>query len=248
MSTAFRNLNGCVSNRQTGRTVWYFLFSILVLAAGICLYIFTSDNFNPFHTGHTNSNQSLGLQHATSFHINPNVFPSFNLLNHHGKKTTNDEIKNAWSFVFFGFTNCPDICPLTLSIIDQVIETLSKQEILNTQAILVSVDPKRDTTKQLHEYVRYFNNFTIGLTGSRDEIKQLTQQLGVVYTTPDNETETEANIDYVVDHSAHIFLVSPDGNLFALFSTPHEVETIVNDFKILHTYYTNKHAAQVNTH
>lgn len=243
MRNSFRNLHCSASNKQSGRTVWYFLFSILAFAAGISLYIFTSDNFLALNTEQANSNQLPGLQHATSFHSNPSAFPSFSLIDHHEKKYTNDNIKNAWSFVFFGFTNCPDICPLTLSTIDQVINKLNSTDKPNSQAVLISVDPRRDTTTQLHEYVRYFNDFTIGLTGDSNEIKQLTQKLGVVYTTPDTETTK----DYVVDHSAHIFLVSPDGNLMALFSTPHKVETIVNDFNILNAHYISKHSTQPNT-
>ena len=238
MRTSLRNFHSSTIIRQTGRTIWYLLFCLLAFALGMSLYIFTSDNFRS-----PDRNESLGLQHATSFHSNPNAFPAFNLVDHHGKKYTNDNLKNAWSFVFFGFTNCPDICPLTLSTINQAIVKLSSTEKLNTRAILISVDPRRDTVKQLHEYVRYFNDFTVGLTGDADEIKRLTQKLGVVYTTPTSES-TE---DYIVDHSAHIFLVSPDGKLFALFSTPHEVETIVNDFKILNSHYTSKHSAQLNT-
>jgi len=235
MPTSCRNLHAsansrlcCVHNKQHGRALWYFLLSILAVCAGVGLYIFNNDKF---HT--TNSNELRGLQHATSFHNNPSAFPTFSLVDHHGKNYTHDNIKNAWSFVFFGFTHCPDICPLTLNTIDQVINELHSIEDLNAQAILISVDPKRDTTKQLHEYVRYFNDFTIGLSGESDEIKQLTQKLGVVYTTP----STEKIEDYVVDHSAHIFLVAPDGNLLALFGTPHETETIVKDFKILKANY-----------
>ncbi len=228
MQTSSRNSPSNTSIRQMGRALWYFMICLLAFIVGIGLYLLNNDNVNS-----SNTQNSLELQHATSFHNNPSAFPTFNLVDHHGKKYSNDKFKDVWSFVFFGFTNCPDICPLTLNIIDQVINELNKTQELNAQAILISVDPKRDTTKQLHEYVRYFNDFTIGLTGDRDEIKQLTQKLGVVYTTPAQETSE----DYVVDHSAHIFLVSPDGNLLALLSTPHEVETIVNDFNALNTYF-----------
>ena len=104
------------------------------------------------------------------------------------------------------------------------------------QTVFISVDPKRHLQKQLRDYVQHFNQDMIGLTGGDQELKNLTQALGVIYTARLNNEDK----NYSIDHSAHVFLVAPNGNLVALFSAPHKSQTIVKDFKILNAYYNTQ--------
>jgi protein SCO1/2 len=170
------------------------------------------------------------LQKATSLISNPRQLPKFSMTNHFGSDFTNEDLENNWSFLFFGFTHCPDICPLTLSTMDQVVDKLDNK--ISTQLIFVSVDPKRDNPERLKEYVSHFNNKMIGLTGSVEQINLLTQHFGAVYSIPNNEEK-----NYQVDHSAHVFVITPDGKLVALFSTPHDANIIADDFKIISAAY-----------
>lgn len=211
--------------RQAGRNSIFILFAVTAFAVGVMLYYFV--------TAEQRESKLSNLKHATSLHTSPRAFPEFTLIDHHGQEFTNENLKNTWNFIFFGFTNCPDVCPLTLSTIDQVVDNLIAQKEVIAQVVFISVDPKRDSQQQLGDYVHHFNQDMIGLTGNDEELKNLTQALGVVYTTP---SESE-NQDYLIDHSAHIFLVAPNGNLAALFSTPHDSQTITDDFKILNAYY-----------
>ena len=211
--------------KQGGRTSLFILFGLATFAAGLVLYYFSASEHRK---GDLNN-----LKHATSLHTSPRVFPNFTLMDHRGQGFTNENLRNSWNFIFFGYTHCPDVCPLTLSTIDQVINNLTAQSKTAVRAVFISVDPQRDTPEQLHEYVQHFNQDMVGLTGSDEELAKLTQALGVVYTSSvDNKNE-----DYLVDHSAHIFLVAPNGNLAALFSTPHETQIITDDFNILNAHH-----------
>ena len=173
------------------------------------------------------------LKSATSLHAHSRAFPDFSLTDHRGQEFSSQRLKNVWSFVFFGYTYCLDICPLALGAVDQVLGTLATRDAIPAQGLFVSVDPKRDTKKRLSDYVRYFNQDIIGLTGSKTELENLSRALGVVYSVPaDHESE-----GYLVDHSTRIFLVAPDGNLLALFGTPHESKAITDDFRVLNAYY-----------
>ena len=214
--------------KQGRRTSLFILFGLTAFAVGLLLYYFSA----PEHRKGDLNN----LKHATSLHTSPRIFPNFILTDHRGQEFTNKNLRNSWTFIFFGFTHCQDVCPLTLSTIDRVINNLTAQNIITARAVFISADPKRDTPEQLHKYVQHFNQTMIGLTGSDEELAKLTQALGVVYTTPaDDENE-----DYLVDHSAHIFLVAPNGNLAALFSAPHETQIITDDFNILNAHYTTQ--------
>ncbi len=135
--------------------------------------------------------------------------------------------------IFFGFTNCPDVCPLTLSALDQVANELESFGTL-PRSIFISVDPRRDQPTKLKEYVEHFNHDMIGLTGSKEQIDSLTQSLGAIYAITDDSSD-----DYLVDHSAHVFVIAPDGKMVALFSAPHNAKVIADDFKIITALYDN---------
>ena len=212
---------------QAGIIYIYILFAVIAFLVGIAGYIKITSTFKKIDL--------TNLKHATSLHNNPRTFPAFNLVDHNGREYTNSNLTDSWYFVFFGFTHCPDVCPLSLSTLDQVISTITTNDSIYAQAVFISVDPNRDTPQKLEKYVQHFNNKTIGLTGNDKQLKLLTQSLGVVYTSPKSDDEE----NYLIDHSAQIFLVAPNGNLVALFSTPHEHRTIVDDFIILNNYYNS---------
>ena len=191
--------------------------------------------FYSYQSAQINSISTDKLQKATSLHTNPRDLPKFSLTNHQNLPFYNKDLIGSWNLVFFGFTNCPDICPLTLSVLDQVIKELKNTDTNSTtipRSIFISVDPQRDKPEKLKEYVEHFNHDMIGLTGSKEQIDSLTQSIGAVYAIADNSTD-----NYLVDHSAHIFVIAPDGKMTALFSTPHNVKIIVDDFKIISALY-----------
>ena len=175
------------------------------------------------------------LKSGTSLYAHPRAFPEFSLTDHRGQEFSNHQMKHTWSFVLFGYTHCPDICPLALSTMDRVLETLVTRDGIPALGIFISVDPQRDTQQRLSEFVQYSSREIIGLTGSEAELENLGPALDVAYSMPAGPE----NVNYLVDHSSYLFLVAPDGNLIALFGTPHDNERIIDDFHTLNTSYGN---------
>ena len=153
--------------------------------------------------------------------------PEFQLTDHRGNDFGKDQLRGQWSFVFFGFTNCPDVCPMTLRLLSQITQSVADlQPDRRPNVILVSVDPKRDSPAQLAKYVAFFDASFTGLTGEQGAIDSFTRQLGVpVAITPSDDG------GYTVDHSAAVFLVDPTGALRALFSPPHSPDLIAEDYR-----------------
>lgn len=159
----------------------------------------------------------------------------FELVDHHGRPFTPDNMQGRWSFAFFGYTHCPDVCPTSLSMLAQMQRALEKDAALKTlpQVLFFSVDPQRDTPQLLAEFVPYFHPSVVGVTGDQQQILKLTRQLGILYA----RAEGSGSDDYLVDHSAAIILFDPDGKFHALFNVPHDPTLIASDFIAIKHYY-----------
>jgi len=146
-------------------------------------------------------------------------------------------LKDHWSFLFFGYTNCPDVCPTTLNVMQGVWQKLPTRpgDARQPKMYFISVDPERDDLKILKKYVSYFDPSFIGVTGNLDEIDNLTGQLGVLYGY-DEKKGGGAN-DYTVNHSAQILLIDPEARLRAVFSPPHDSTTIALNYTLITHYY-----------
>ena len=159
----------------------------------------------------------------------PRPVQAFSLTDHHGRVFDNATLTDRWSFLFFGYTHCPDVCPATMSVLNSVAQRLqdSGEDI---RFVMVTVDPGRDTPEKLGRFVTYFNGDFIGVTGSETALEQLTKQLGIMYMRV-NEADSAAG--YLVDHTASVFLFDPDGNYHAVFSPPLSVDAIAGDFRTM---------------
>lgn len=156
----------------------------------------------------------------------PRPLPALSLVDQSEQPFTLERLRNRWTFLFFGFTNCPDVCPATMGVLKQLeasLQDLPANE--RPQVVLVSVDPERDTPQQLASYVRFFSPSFTGVTGTQEALDSFTRALGV----PVAISKRDGN--YSVDHSAAIFLIDPGTNLRALFSTPHEPARIGADYR-----------------
>lgn len=158
----------------------------------------------------------------------------FELTSHRDEAFTNDQLTGHWSWVFFGYTSCPDVCPTTLQEINFVYDDL-KAIAGNTQVLLVSVDPLRDTTEKLSQYIQYFNQEFVALRGGHDVLFPFARNVGLMYAIVD-EVEKEG---YLVDHSASLVLINPEGKIAAIFKPKHELgqlptvsgDDLVDDFR-----------------
>lgn len=171
----------------------------------------------------------------------PVPLPEFQLTDHNGKEFTPSNFSGKWTFMFFGYIYCPDICPAALIDLNDIYQNLVENNDLienkfkiGTQVIFVTVDPQRDSPEDLKKYVPFFNNSFIGLTGTSEMIDLLARPLGVVYRRESNNN----SIDYFIDHSASFLLIDPLGRLRAIFSPPHEPVQIAEDFRMIRKKFT----------
>ena len=134
-----------------------------------------------------------------------------------------------YTFVLFGYTNCPDVCPTTLLELRHVRALLADLPAAALPAVvLVTVDPTRDTPARLGEYTAHFDPSFTGLTGSEAAIGSLARSLGAAI-----ERGEARDGNYSVDHTAALFLVDPAARLAAVFPTPHEAATIAADYRAI---------------
>jgi protein SCO1/2 len=143
---------------------------------------------------------------------------------------TMKDLTGHWSLLFFGYTHCPDICPVTMGVVAQAKKIAKSNNHIFPQVVFISVDPERDQVDMLSEYVQYFDKEFIGVTGNKDFIKALTLQMSVVYMKmPADDQASDSS--YLMDHSAALLLINPEGKLVAFFNPPHDPKTILKDFQ-----------------
>ncbi len=152
-----------------------------------------------------------------------------------------DSLKGKWSFVFFGYTHCPDVCPMTLDVLGSAFSLLKQDPVTYSelQGIFVSVDPKRDTPELLKEYVSYFGSEFVGVTGSTEQITAFTRQIGALYAIHDAEAGEDPDT-YLVTHNSAIFLIDPRGRLYGRFPPPQDATTIASTFIKLRAFYNEQ--------
>jgi len=134
------------------------------------------------------------------------IISKVNLIDHNGQAFKSTTLKNKPSLLFFGFTNCPEICPTTLADLSQI----TKEVTLNDDSIniiFVTLDPKRDNKEHLRDYIQYFDGNIIGVTGNKIEIKEFADNWGVFY-----ETVKTTNSNYTLNHTATVFMIDALGN------------------------------------
>lgn len=160
----------------------------------------------------------------------PMDIPEFSLTDHRGQTFTDKDLQGRWSFLFFGYTHCPDVCPTALATLNQVDKLLHNKTAVRPQTVFISVDPERDKIDHLAEYVSYFNPGFLGVTGAETQIQALSRPLGIAFWRAPEQDNTA---DYLIDHSASILLVNPDSQLQALISPPHNPKTVAKDFQMI---------------
>ena len=168
---------------------------------------------------------------------NARLLKDFTLSEHNGQVFNPQQLKNHWSFLFFGFTNCPDVCPTALKVMQDVWKTLPTRanDKGHPKLYFISVDPDRDKLNTLKQYVEYFNPEFKGVTGKLDEIDKLTRQIGILYGYDDKDDDNDN--EYAVNHSAQIILIDPKARMRAVISPPHDAKTIAANFQTIRLFY-----------
>jgi len=168
------------------------------------------------------------------YYQTPRDVKPFVMTDQTGENFTNQSLEGKWSWVFFGYTSCPDVCPTTLQELNFYYDEL-KAVTKDTQVLLVSVDPMRDTVEKLGQYIAYFNVEFKALTADHSVLFPFARNLGLMYAISDENRDDS----YLVDHSASIVLINPKGKIAAIFKPKHEIgqlpiisgEQLVSDFE-----------------
>jgi protein SCO1/2 len=156
----------------------------------------------------------------------PNL--QFHLTSDTGQKVTAQTYRGKVAILYFGYTHCPDVCPLTMSHLAQAVTELGPQG-KDVQILFVSVDPARDTLPVLHAYTQAFSPQAVGLTGTMDQIQDVAKRYHVAF----NYGKKDQYGNYVVDHSAAIYIFSKDGRGTLIGSDQSLVKSIVHDVRQL---------------
>ena len=159
----------------------------------------------------------------------PQPLPAFSLTSAQGP-VTRDGLIGRWHFVFFGYTQCPDVCPTGLGLMAELQRRLPERE--RPGVLFVSVDPQRDTPALLGEYVPAFDPGFRGATGDDAALAPLLKHLGVMVQRHP-PAQPNHPMTYTVDHTASMFLIDPQARLRGVFSPPHDLESMLADYRRL---------------
>ena len=146
---------------------------------------------------------------------------AFTLTGHDGSPVSSDQFAGRYRIVYFGYTFCPDVCPVDLQLISAALRRFEQQDpgrAARVQPLFITTDPQRDTPPVLRAYVANFHPRLIGLTGSRDEIGRLMRAYGV-YAAPREPAAPGA--PYLVDHNRIIVLYGLQGEPIAILPSDH---------------------------
>jgi len=138
------------------------------------------------------------------------------------------DFKGKYTFVYFGYTFCPDICPTTLATLKSVKEELGENA-QEMEVVMITVDPERDTAERLADYVGYFDSSFIGLTGEQEAIDKIGEPFGLFY----EKHEGSAATGYLIDHTARTYLLDRDSNTIVAYPHGTSAAAITKDIEYL---------------
>ncbi len=149
----------------------------------------------------------------------PRKIGEMTLVDHYGEAFIKERLEGHWTLVFFGYTYCPDVCPTTMTFLNEFIGQLEDNEAGDTEVVMVTVDPARDTVAQLAEYVPYFNTDFTGVTGEFLDIHRFATGLNTPFRKVPGQDE-----NYQIDHSANVVLINPRGDYHGFFKAPLDLD------------------------
>ena len=187
------------------------LLSILILAGIAGVYWWKAGEVAEF-------------QAATVFGEQTRPLPAFSLTRHDGVALNPEDFRGHWSLLFFGYSNCPDICSPSMQQLTTALQTLGEKR---ARIVFVSVDSERDSPEALSRYVGYFHPGTLGATGEAEAIADFAKQLGAFYS------KRKLATGYLVDHSGSAWLIDPEARLAGVFTPPLAPKAIAADLRTL---------------
>lgn len=163
----------------------------------------------------------------------PRPMPPFTLEGTAGYPIDLDHLAGHWTYLFFGFTHCASICPVTMAELATMYRSISHHKNLpKPLVVMITLDPKRDDIKRMKDYVQSFHPEFVGASGGERDIQSLAHYLGVAYTYVKSNAQKRTD-DYSIEHTGAIMLLNPRGELVAFFTPPHRAEGLVQDYQYL---------------
>lgn len=155
--------------------------------------------------------------------------PEIELTRSDGSRFRLSEMRGEIVLLFFGYTSCPDVCPATMAELRQALSELKQPEAARVKVVFVTVDPERDTPERVQEYVSRFDPAFIGLGGAPEELEKVWAKYGVYREI----AEAQSAAGYIVNHTARVTMIDPQGNMRVSFGFGTPVEDIVHDLKLM---------------
>jgi len=165
------------------------------------------------------------------------IMQEFELVDDNNETFNNKRLEGKWSIVFFGFTHCPDICPTTLAQLSDFYRAMPQDMLSNTQVIMVSADPERDTPEVLNSYVRYFHPDFVGVTGEFFAVHRFATQLNTTF----RKVVDESTDDYQVDHGANLVLINPYGHFQGFIKPPFDGASLQLNYSSMRKIFNEMH-------
>ena len=147
---------------------------------------------------------------------------SFNLIDTDHNEFLVKNFEGKWNILFFGFTFCPDICPITMSMLANIEKEMDLEELDKIRIYMVTVDPDRDKPDQLKTYLKNFSDNFTGLTGALDQIYNFATKVNAPFAPISKSSDPY----YTVDHTGSIIVIDPNGNYAGFFRAPHIQEDL----------------------
>lgn len=201
-----------------------------ILGIGLMATLGIWIGINPlFHKG-SESNPTVPVTIATYIHP-AKPLPDFSLIDNKNKPFTQKTLLGHWTLLFFGYAKCPSICPATLATVTDLFHSIKDIQKDQPHFVFVSLNPQNESPQILDEFLSRFNSNFIGLTGEEVEITKLSKSCSIY-----SFEEMDAKGQTIIDHSATLLLINPQGQIQALFSPPHKTEELIKDLRILMGY------------
>ncbi|BGP23821.1 Cu-binding protein [Rhodotorula toruloides] len=203
-------------NRQRGGP-FTLKAGALFVATGVGLYVY-------FQNEKKKVSERKRQENAAARVGRPKIGGPFKLVNQDGKEWGDQDMLGKWSLVYFGFTNCPDICPEELDKMTTVVDSIAKSHNIDILPVFITCDPARDDVKAVKTYVKDFHPSLVGLTGSYEDIKKTCKAYRVYFSTPPNASPSD---DYLVDHSIFFYLMDPSNKFVDAFGRSMAAKEVV---------------------
>ena len=205
----------------------FFIFFVVILVVIGGLFWFAQANKDrPLDAEQLNA---LGLVQLPF----PRVLEEIELLNQEGEPFDKSQLAGKWTYAFFGYTNCPDICPVTMNDLERTLnrlqDTLAPEELALFQGMFVTVDPSRDGVEEVHEFVERYSDSFIGVTGTDANIAAFARQVGVGYRRIPSASE----LLYLVEHQGNIVIFDPQGDCYGYIKPPFDTVQLTRLFQYL---------------